>query len=74
MFNPMMAPHMSSTDSKEHMNQGMYYYYYPVFIDPSKLPKDMNGQTKGFFYPPMMPMYPQNFTEQSFTPNTNNKK
>ena len=69
-----MTPQMSSMDSKEQMNQGMYYYYYPVYIDPSKMPKDMNGQSTGMFYPPMMPMYPPNFTEQSYTQNTNNKK
>ena len=76
MFNPiMMTPQMSSSmDSKEQTNQGMYYYYYPVYIDPTKIPKDMNGQT-GMFYSPMIPpMYQQNFTEQSYTQNTNNKK
>ena len=75
MFNPkLMSPQMSSTDSKEQMNQGMYYYFYPVYIDPTKMPKDMNGQNTGMFYPPMIPMYPQNFIEKYFIPNTNNIK
>ena len=71
MYNPMMMPQMNNMDSKGQMEPGVYYY--PVFIDPTKVPKDM--QNMGMFYPPMMPsMFPQNFTEQKFNQNTNMNK
>ena len=74
MYNPYFYPQMGTPmDSKGQPNQGMYYYY-PVFIDPSKMPKDMNGQNMGMFYPPMMaPMYSQDYYEQNFKQNTNDK-
>ena len=70
MYNPMM---MNPMDSKGTMNQG--FYFYPVFVDPNNMPKDMNmnGQNMGMFYPPMMPMYPQNFGEQTYSQNSNKK-
>ena len=37
------------------------------------MPKDMNGQNTGMFYPPMIPMYPQNFTEYAKNEKKNNK-
>ena len=54
-------------------------YFYPVYVDPSKMPKDMNPQNMGF-YPTMIPQMPQmyqpNFTEQSHmqTPSDNKNK
>ena len=77
MYNPMAMQQMSNMsnmnnmEGKGQMNQGIYYY--PILIDPSKFPKDM--QNMGMFYPPMMsPMYPPNFTEQNFKQNTNVNK
>ena len=67
MYNPMTPGNM---DPKQ-MNQ--MYYFYPVYMDPTKMPKDMNGQNMMFF-PPMMGMYPPNFGEQGYMQNTNTKK
>ena len=73
MYNPYVYQMNTPMDSKGQPNQGMYYFY-PFCIDQSKMPKDINGQNMGMFYPPMMaPMYPQNFYEQNFKQNTNNK-
>ena len=71
MYNPMMMSQMNPMDPKGNMSQG--YYFYPVFIDPTKMPKDMNAQNMGMFYPPMMPMYPTNFDAQNFMQNSNKK-
>jgi hypothetical protein len=65
MFNPMM---MNPTmDSKGQVNP--MFCFYPVPYDPSKMPKDMNGQNMGY-YPPMMGMYPQYYADQGFMQNT----
>ena len=67
-YNPMMMmPQMNNMDAKYPMsNPG--FYYVPVYIDPSKMPKDMNQQNMPMFYP--MGMYQPNFNEQY----DNNKK
>ena len=58
MYNPY-AYQMNTPIDPKGQNQGMYYFY-PFYIDSSKMPKNMNGQNMGMFYPPMMaPMYPQ---------------
>ena len=65
MYNPMLQSNM---DPKQ------MYYFYPVYMDPTKMPKDMNGQNMMFFPTPMMGMYPPNFGEQGYMQNTNPKK
>ena len=53
MYNPMMMP----PTSKDQKGQFPMYCLYPVYMDPSKMPKDMNPQNM-CFYPPMMGMFP----------------
>ena len=60
MYNPMITPQMTNMDSNEQMNQGIYYY--PILIDPTKVPKEM--QNAEMFYPPIIsPILPQNFNK-----------
>ena len=70
MYNPMMMPQMPQMDSKGQMTPQIIYY--PIYYDPTKMSKDMNGQNMGMFYSPMM--YPPNFTEQNFMTNNGDKK
>ena len=71
MFNPLMMPQMPQMDSKGKMAQPQIVYY-PVYYDQNSISKDMNGQNMVMFYPPMM--YPQNFSDQNFMTNNNDKK
>ena len=68
MYNPMMMmpPNMET--------KGQPVYYYPVMFDPTKYPKDMNGQNNMIYFQPMMPMYPTNFYDQGYMKNQNTKK
>ena len=64
MYNPMMmTPYMDP--------KGQMFFCYPVYIDPTKIPKDMNGQNLMYFQPYM---YQPNYGEQGFMQNPNEKK
>lgn len=64
MFNPMMMP---MPDSKG--GQTPMYYFMPVPVDPSQMPKDY-WQNMNKYYPMMQSMFPQNYYGQ----NSNSKK
>ena len=59
MFNPMMMP---NTDNK--VGQTPLYYFVPVPVDPSQLPKDY-WKNMNMYYPMMQNMYPPNCNKQN---------
>ena len=66
MFNPMMMQSMPQMPGMNQNPKGPMIYYLPVYYDPSNMSKDMKGQTRPMFYPPMMPpMYPTNMSRET---------